>query len=94
MDPNQMPVSGVKAIKHNMVAMTKLYDSLSKNCFKKCVTRFSQPDLAVGELTCVDRCTLKYMATAKIVTEQMQKAAEMNMQRQQAMQSVMGSNRP
>lgn len=32
---------------------------MSQTCFKKCVVKFHDPDLAVGEMTCVDRCVGK-----------------------------------
>mmetsp|Transcript_18592 Transcript_18592/g.33294 ORF Transcript_18592/g.33294 Transcript_18592/m.33294 type:complete len:95 (+) Transcript_18592:23-307(+) len=93
MDPAQMGMNGVAGMKYNMRAMAKLYESLSKSCFKKCVTRFSQPDLSVGELTCVDRCTLKFISTAQLVSEGMQTAHEQEMKQQQAMQQL-GQQRP
>ena len=30
-------------------------------CWKKCITKYSEPELAVGESICVDRCVVKYL---------------------------------
>eukprot|EP00466_Bigelowiella_natans_P007061 jgi/Bigna1/130233/aug1.10_g4941 len=99
MDPSQMPqgAAGLQALKFNMVAMSKLF------------SRYGQADLAVGEATCTDRCTLKFIAAAQMVakqnleimlaalkttksvfwvTEEMQKAQEMEMQQMQARQQM------
>lgn len=40
---------------------------MAKMCSKKCVTKYSDGDLAVGEMTCVDRCVGKYMHAQEIV---------------------------
>ena len=37
-------------------ATQALFTSLSKICFRKCVPHFVEEELAVGELSCVDRC--------------------------------------
>jgi mitochondrial import inner membrane translocase subunit TIM10 len=34
---------------------------MSQSCAKKCVVRYTDGDLAVGEMACVDRCVGKYM---------------------------------
>ena len=44
-------------------ATQALFTSLSKICFRKCVPHFVEEELAVGELSCVDRCVSKYMKT-------------------------------
>jgi len=38
-----------------------MYNRMSEMCFKKCVTKFSEAELAPGETTCVDRCCVKYV---------------------------------
>lgn len=30
-------------------------------CYQKCVSQYKEPDMNVGELSCVDRCVAKYM---------------------------------
>lgn len=37
--------------------------SINETCWSKCMTKFAQPDLTIGELSCDDRCVLKYLAT-------------------------------
>lgn len=34
---------------------------MSQTCAKKCIVRYNDGDLAVGEMACVDRCVGKYM---------------------------------
>lgn len=41
--------------------MTDFFHKMSKSCFKKCVVKQNEPDLAVGEMSCIDRCVGKYM---------------------------------
>ena len=36
---------------------------MTEQCFRKCVAMYKEPDLSVGEATCVDRCVHKYMAS-------------------------------
>ena len=55
---------------------------MSQKCAKKCIVRYNDGDLAVGEMACVDRCVGKYMqAQDKVVQvlnnfEQQMKAQE------------------
>lgn len=45
---------------------------MSKLCFLKCVKKFGEPDLGVGEMACMDRCVVKYMHTVTEVAAKMQ----------------------
>jgi hypothetical protein len=47
--------------------------SLTSTCFQKCVPRFRDSDLSVGEASCVDRCTLKFIETQNMVGEKLGK---------------------
>jgi hypothetical protein len=45
---------------------------MSSICSKKCVTSYTDGDLAIGEMTCIDRCTGKYMHAQNVVGEILQ----------------------
>ena len=45
-------------------------------CSKKCVTKYPDGDLSVGEMTCVDRCVGKYMHAQELVGEELKKFEE------------------
>lgn len=38
-------------------------------CAKKCIVRYTDGELAVGEMACVDRCVGKYMQAQEKVGE-------------------------
>jgi import inner membrane translocase subunit TIM10 len=42
-------------------AMQNMYNRMTDMCFKKCISRFGEGELAAGETTCIDRCCLKYI---------------------------------
>lgn len=56
---------------------------MAKMCSKKCVTKYHDQELAVGEMTCVDRCTGKYMHAQTVVGDVVQ-AFEKHLQNQAA----------
>ena len=51
----------LEATKIQISATQDNYNKIIESCFKKCVVKYSDSDLAVGEMTCVDRCAWKYM---------------------------------
>lgn len=73
---------------YQIEAMGDMFSRMSRICFSKCVSKHKDTDLSVAEMTCVDRCVLKYMeATTNIgmkireQNEQMQvQALEQQMQ--------------
>ena len=68
--------------------MTNLFNRLSESCFDKCVVKLSpsNPELAVGELACDDRCAIKYMEAQTIISEVLRKANQQQMQQMQQQQ--------
>lgn len=50
----------VDQAKAEIESITDMSVRMNEMCFKKCVLKFNEPDLSVGEMTCVDRCAWKY----------------------------------
>lgn len=57
-------------------------------CFEKCVSRYNDTDLNLGEMSCVDRCVGKYLESHMKVGEVLKNFEETAKQQQQA-QGVM-----
>eukprot|EP01120_Amphizonella_sp_Union-15-10_P012803 TRINITY_DN5786_c0_g1_i1.p1 TRINITY_DN5786_c0_g1~~TRINITY_DN5786_c0_g1_i1.p1 ORF type:complete len:112 (+),score=10.55 TRINITY_DN5786_c0_g1_i1:2-337(+) len=45
-----------------IIALQTLYTSMSEKCWNKCVQRFTDSELTVGEGACLDRCVSKFFA--------------------------------
>lgn len=62
---------------------TKMYSDMFNRmtdiCFQKCQMKYNEPDLNVGEMSCIDRCVGKYMEGHMKISEVMAKA-QMEMQ--------------
>ncbi len=61
---------------------------MSNTCLKKCVNRYKDTDLSVGEMSCTDRCVGKYLQAAEKVTERVQRFDEQVKQQAQAAESI------
>ena len=68
---------------------SNLFNKVAATCFEKCAARkHKEPDLQLGEMTCVDRCVSKYMEAQKKVGAVLQKANEKQAMQQQQMQQM------
>jgi mitochondrial import inner membrane translocase subunit TIM10 len=61
-------------------SMTDMSVRMNEMCFKKCVVKFSEADLSVGEMTCVDRCAWKYFGMMTKLNEAAMKNHQQLMQ--------------
>jgi import inner membrane translocase subunit TIM10 len=79
-----------------MEMYTVLFNKLTSSCFEKCNSRkHKEPDLQLGEMSCLDRCVAKYMDSQELVGKVLQAANEkqaMQQQQMQQMQQAMGGN--
>ena len=78
-----------------MEMYTVLFNKLSSSCFQKCASRkHKEPDLQLGEMSCLDRCVAKYMDAQEKVGVVLQRANEQQAAQQlqmQNMQQAMGN---
>mmetsp|Transcript_27197 Transcript_27197/g.58579 ORF Transcript_27197/g.58579 Transcript_27197/m.58579 type:complete len:85 (+) Transcript_27197:59-313(+) len=58
-----------QAQQNELEAITDMFNKMTEQCFRKCVAMYKEPDLSVGEATCVDRCVHKYMTVHGKVQE-------------------------
>jgi len=72
-----------------MQMYTFLFNKMSTSCFNKCAhKKHKEPDLALGEMSCVDRCVSKYLESQEKVGVILQKANEQQVQQQQRLQEM------
>jgi hypothetical protein len=69
-----MSTQRTAAAKHEIAAITDMYNRMLKQCFEKCVEHFNDSELSLGENVCIDRCVLKYGESQVKVGEAMAKA--------------------
>jgi len=65
-----------------------LFSKMGDLCFSKCVPKFKDADLSIGEMACADRCTAKYMEAQDKIGEVLRKYNESMAANQQAMQGM------
>ncbi len=52
--------------------MQNMYNRMIEMCFQKCIARFGEAELAAGEMTCVDRCAVKYLRVQQKISVKLQ----------------------
>lgn len=75
-----------------MEMYTDLFNKISSQCFNKCASRkHRDQDLALGEMSCADRCVSKYLESQEKVGIVLQKANEQQLAQQKAMMAMQNS---
>ena len=69
-----------------------LFTKLTSSCFNKCASRkHKDPDLQLGEMSCIDRCVSKYMEAQEKVGVVLQRANEKQAAQMAQMQQMQSS---
>lgn len=63
------PSAAAEMIAENFRQYSKQLNSVTDTCWEKCIVKKGQADLTIGEISCNDRCVLKYLATTTKVAE-------------------------
>mmetsp|Transcript_31746 Transcript_31746/g.46796 ORF Transcript_31746/g.46796 Transcript_31746/m.46796 type:complete len:102 (+) Transcript_31746:136-441(+) len=75
-----------------MEMYTFLFNRMSQTCFEKCLNRkHKEGDLALGEMSCTDRCVAKFLEAQEKVGVILQKANEQQVAQQANMQNMQQS---
>jgi len=86
LNPNEQ--KQLAAARFEIEAQTELLNKILDVCFTKCVQRYSDTELQVGEMTCLDRCVQKYIQTQTKIGSAMQMMQQQQMQQMQQMQAA------
>jgi len=81
-----MNAHSISAILLSLILHADLFNKISSTCFAKCASRrHREPDLALGEMSCADRCVAKYLESQQRVGAVLQEANEQQLQQQKQM---------
>ncbi len=58
-----------------MKGLADTFSRMSESCYKKCIPNVKEGALAVGEMSCIDRCVSKYLDVHALVGTQLQSVA-------------------
>jgi import inner membrane translocase subunit TIM10 len=62
-----MEMSTVQMSLIEMKGLADTYARMSESCYRKCIPSVKEAALAVGEMSCVDRCVGKYLDVHALV---------------------------
>lgn len=68
-------------------------NSMAAVCFEKCVTEMKDDRLHIGEMTCLDRCSTKYVETQRKMMKRIQEQQEAELQQMMAMEQLRNETR-
>jgi mitochondrial import inner membrane translocase subunit TIM10 len=55
-----------------MKGLADTFSRMSETCYKKCIPSVKEAALAMGEISCVDRCVNKYLDVHALIGTQLQ----------------------
>ena len=71
-----MDVSPAQVAIAEMKGLADTFSRMSQSCYRKCIPNVKEAALAVGEMSCVDRCVSKYLDVHAVVGSQLQAAQQ------------------
>jgi len=74
----------VEIAKLEIDAQIDFFQKMALACSKKCIVKHTDGELSVGEMSCIDRCSNKYMQAREIVIETNRLAEQRMIQMQNA----------
>ena len=83
--------SALEVAKMEAELLSDTFNKMTKNCFTKCVAKYNESDLQVGEMTCTDRCVSKYMQASEKIADTLKAFEELSKKQAQAQADMMKS---